>query len=230
MVLSVRDEVGNYHENKIDWTELFEKRKRLRERTRELKSQITRRRNNWAKKHSELQAPAHIQRKERDLESVWRKVRRLDREISHQVASETVWFCEHHNVKTIYFEDLRFFQGKGGMRTHSWNLSMNLWGQIIDGVRYRRSTLGHYKGGVWTVNPFMTSQKCHQCGVKGVRVETPDSKEEKTGGEFFYCAQCGLQMHADVNAARNIIDVQSPRPCAVSGRTGSTGPTLSKFQ
>ena len=72
------------------------------------------------------QPPAIILKKKRELESVWNKIHRIDTEISHQVAAETVWFCEHHGVKTLYFEDLRSFQGRGGMGRQSWNLSTNL--------------------------------------------------------------------------------------------------------
>jgi hypothetical protein len=89
---------------------------------------------------------------------------------------------------------------------------------IIEGVRYRRQALGHKFGGVWTVNPAMTSQKCHQCGEKGIRVESPGSKEERRGGEFFYCSSCESRLHADVNAARNILKIQM-KPTAAGGRT-----------
>jgi transposase len=151
--------------------------------------------------------------------AVWTNVRRIDRKISHQLAAETVWFCEHRSVKTVYFEDLRYFQPEGGFKTHSWKLSTNLWGKIIEGVRYRRLALGHRYGGVWTVNPAMTSQRCSTCGERGVRVRDSDSTEEEHGGEFFYCPSCDLRLHADVNAARNILMVQQPKPSAVSGRT-----------
>ncbi len=162
--------------------------------------------------------PDSIRKRERELGAVWAKVRRIDREISHQLAAETVWFCEHRGVKTIYFEDLRFFQPSGGFRTHSWNLSTNLWGKIIKGVRYRRQALGHKYGGVWTVNPAMTSQKCSACGERGLRVKEHDSREEERGGEFFYCPTCESHFHADVNAARNILKIQK-KPTAVGGRT-----------
>jgi transposase len=229
IVVSVRDEHGTYHDRHIGFKNLFAKRERLRHRTRELSSQIDRRKNNWEKKHPGLQAPAYILKKEMELASVWRKVRRLDREISHLVASETVWFCEKHGVKTIYFEDLRSFQGKGGMHSHSWRLSTNLWGLMIEGVRYRRQAMGHRRGGVWTVNPAWTSQTCSRCGERGVRVERPDDTEEMRGGEHFFCPHCQMSLHADVNAARNIIKVKH-EASAVPGRTGQRCPTLSKFQ
>ncbi len=218
MVVSVKNGDDDYSEKMIGRQELFEKRERLRQQTRVLMSDVALKRNNWEKKQSGLQPPAHLLKKEQELESVWRKIRRLDREISHQVASETVWFCEHNKVKTIYFEDLRSFQGRGGMRRHSWNLSTNLWGQMIEGVRYRRESLGHWNGGIWMVNPAWTSQTCHVCGARGVRVEDLTSNAERKGGEYFHCTECDEHFHADVNAARNIMHVTS-EPSAVAGRT-----------
>jgi len=220
MVISIKNGDDAYEDSMISKQVLFEKREKLRQQTRVLMSQIARKRNNWDRKHAKQQPPAIILKKEQELESVWQKVRRLDKEISHQVAAETVWFCEHHGVKTIYFEDLRSFQGKGGMRRHSWNLSTNLWGQMIESVRYRREALGHRNGGIWLVNPAWTSQTCHVCGERGVRVEDETSTTEQKGGEYFHCPKCGEHYHADVNAARNIIHLQKPRePSVVPGRT-----------
>jgi len=218
MVVSVKNGDDTYSETMIGRQELYEKRERLRQQTKVLMSEVTLKRNNWERKHSGLQLPAVVLKKEQELESVWRKVRRLDREISHQVASETVWFCEYHSVKILYFEDLRSFQGKGGMRTHSWNLSTNLWGKMIEGVRYRREALGHRDGGVWLVNPAWTSQTCHTCRARGVRVKDESSTEETKGGEYFHCSECNKHYHADVNAARNIMHITT-NPSAVAGRT-----------
>ena len=219
MVVSIKNGDDTYEETMVGRQELFEKREKLRQQTRILMSELALKKNNWEKKHARQQPPASILKKGQELESVWRKVRRLDREISHQVAVETVWLCEYHCVKTIYFEDLRSFEGKGGMKRHSWNLSANLWGMMIEGVRYRREALGHKQGGIWLVNPAWTSQTCHVCGEQGIRVEDETSTTEKTGGEYFHCPRCDEHFHADVNAARNIMYVQQPMPSAVSGRT-----------
>ncbi len=221
MVVSVKNGDDTYEERMIGRQELYEKRARLRQQTRVLMSEVALKRNNWERKHAMQQPPALLLKKERELESVWRKVRRIDREISHQVAAETVWFCEHHGVKMLYFEDLRSFQGKGGMGRHSWNLNTNLWGKMIEDVRYRRAALGHRNGGVWLVNPAWTSQTCHVCGKIGVRVKDASSTEETKGGEYFHCPECNEHFHADVNAARNIMDITT-KPTAVGGRTSST--------
>lgn len=220
MVVSVKNGDATYEEVMIGRQEMYEKRERLRQQTRVLMSEVALKRNNWEKNQSGLQPPSHLLKKERELGAVWQKVRRLDREISHQVAAETVWFCEQHGVKTIYFEDLRSFQGKGGMGRHSWNLSTNLWGMMIEGVRYRREALGYRNGGIWLVNPAWTSQTCHVCGKRGVRVENETSTTERKGGEYFHCSKCDEHFHADVNAARNIMYVQQPKkPTAVGGCT-----------
>ncbi len=218
MVVSVKNGDETYEEVMIGRQELFEKRERLRQQTRVLMSDVALKKNNWEKKQSRLPPPSHLLKKEQELEAVWRKVRRIDKEISHQVASETVWFCEEHGVKTIYFEDLRSFQGKGGMRRHSWNLSTNLWGMMIEGVRYRREALGHWNGGIWLVNPAWTSQTCHLCRERGIRVEDETSITERKGGEYFHCSKCDEHFHADVNAARNIMHITT-KPTAVGGRT-----------
>jgi transposase len=115
-----------------------------------------------------------------------------------------VWFCEEHGVKTVYFEDLKNYQPPAGRGNLSWRLSSNLWGKIIYTVRYMRESLGHTQYSVWTVNPKDTSQRCHVCGKKGIRVESRGSELEEKGGEYFYCQQSISCIHADVNAARNI--------------------------
>jgi len=144
------------------------------------------------------------------------------------IASKTVWFCEEHRVKKLFFEDLRSFQAHAGSRNLSYNLSSNLWGKIIDTVRYMRESLGHSKYSVWTVNPRYTSQTCHVCGERGVRVEDETSTTERKGGEYFYCEKCDEHFHADINAARNIIHVQDSS--AAPGRTKDLCPSLSTLQ
>jgi len=183
-----------------------------------LQSVTDRKKNNWERKRKGLSYPGYILKKEKHINALWRKVRRLDREVARVIASRTVWFCEEHKVKTLFFEDLRSFQGHAGSKDLSYNLSSNLWGKIIDTVRYMRESLGHSKYSVWTVNPRYTSQTCHVCGERGVRVVDETTTTERKGGEYFYCSKCEEHFHADVNAARNIIHVH-PGPSAVAGRT-----------
>ncbi|TXT57580.1 MAG: hypothetical protein BAJATHORv1_10282 [Candidatus Thorarchaeota archaeon] len=198
---------------------LIQKRELLRKQAYTLISESKRKKNNWDRKRSGQVYPGHILKKDRHIDALWRKVRRLDREVARTVASETVWVCEEHRVRKIFFEDLRSFQAHGGSKDLSYNLSSNLWGKIIDTVRYMREQVGHSPYSVWTVNPWHTSQLCHQCGQKGVRVKDAHATTETRGGEYFYCSGCDEHFHADVNAARNIIHVQDASSSAVAGRT-----------
>ncbi|MHA1615561.1 MAG: zinc ribbon domain-containing protein [Candidatus Thorarchaeota archaeon] len=207
---------------------LVEKRERIRTHASQLTSEVTLKKNNWEKKRSGQSYPTQVHRQDRQIAASWRKIRRLDREIARQVASRTVWFCEEHRVKKLFFEDLRSFQAHAGSRDLSYNLSSNLWGKIIDTVRYMRESLGHSKYSVWTVNPRYTSQTCHVCGERGVRVLDETSTTERNGGEYFYCSKCEEHFHADINAARNIIHVQDSS--VVPGRTKDLGPSLSTLQ
>ena len=217
VVLSVQKE-QEYTELLLKVEHLIGKREYLRKQAYKLQSVTDKKKNNWERKRKGLSYPGYILKKDRHINALWRKVRRLDREVARVIASKTVWFCEEHKVKTLFFEDLRSFQAHGGSKDLSYNLSSNLWGKIIDTVRYMRESLGHSKYSVWIVNPRYTSQTCHQCGERGVRVEDETSTSKRKGGEYFYCSKCKEHFHADVNAARNIIHVH-PGPSAVAGRT-----------
>ncbi len=218
IVLSVRNGEGEFVDEMVSFDKLISKRDYLRGQTSGLTSRVRMMRNNWERKHTDRSSPGHLLKKDRHLSAIWRKVRRLDREIARQVASQTVWFCEEHGVKTLNFENLKNYSAPAGWGDLSWRLSSNLWSMVLDTVTYMRQSLGHKRGGVWTVSPAWTSQKCHVCGEKGVRVESKGATEKKKGGEFFYCKNCGCSIHADVNAARNIIDVQLFRPTTVGGQ------------
>ncbi len=188
----------------ISCTELMRKREILRHQTRALSSEVRRKRNNWDRKKPGVTAPGHLLKRERHLSSLWAKVRRLDREIARQVSSRLVWFCEEHDVKTLYMEDLKGYRPPAGNRALSWNMSTNLWSKVLDTARYMRQSIGHPYGGIWTVNPAWTSRRCHVCGERGIRVEDADSTTEVRGGEYFYCPTCDIHIHADINAARNL--------------------------
>jgi hypothetical protein len=227
VVLSV-EKNSSFEDLLITVSPLVEKRERIRKYAYKTTSELDRKKNNWDRKRSGQSYPTQVHRRDRHVAALWRKVCRLDREITRQVASRTVWFCEEHRVERLFFEDLRSFQAHAGSRNLSYNLSSSLWGKIIDTVRYMRESLGHSKYSVWTVNPRYTFQTCHVCGERGVRVEDETSTTERKGGEYFYCPRCREHFHADVNAARNIIHVQDSS--AAPGGTKDTCPGLSTLQ
>ena len=71
---------------------------------------------------------------------------------------------------------------------------LNSWSfyQLEQFIRYKAETLGKH---VLLVDARYTSQKCSECGhiYKGNRE-----------GSLFRCRKCGFELHADLNASRNI--------------------------
>jgi putative transposase len=68
------------------------------------------------------------------------------------------------------------------------------WGVFLSILRAKAESAGR---AVVQVNPRHTSQRCSRCGhvTAGNRVSQAE----------FCCQSCGLEMHADVNAAANIL-------------------------
>ncbi|MHA1771210.1 MAG: hypothetical protein ACTSXS_06415, partial [Candidatus Thorarchaeota archaeon] len=196
LVVSVSTGKDRYVDEIIEMTGLLERREALRQETRWLSGEVARKKRNWESKTEtkkmgtseyRQQYPGPLLKKMRHLAAVWRKIRRLDREIARQVASRAVWWCEEHEVRTLVFESLKNYTPPAGRRGLSWALSTNLWARIWETIVYMRQQLGHKYGGVWSVNPKWTSQTCSACGERGYRIEWPGAREERRGGEYFYC-------------------------------------------
>jgi len=79
-------------------------------------------------------------------------------------------------------------------REKQFNRKLNSWSfyQLEQFIRYKAETLGKH---VLLVDARYTSQKCSECGhiYKGNRE-----------GSAFRCRKCGFELHADLNASRNI--------------------------
>jgi IS605 OrfB family transposase len=79
-------------------------------------------------------------------------------------------------------------------RSRAFNQKLNTWSfyELEQFLRYKAEALGKQ---VLFVDARYTSQKCSVCGhtYKGNRE-----------GHLFRCRKCGFQLHADLNAARNI--------------------------
>jgi IS605 OrfB family transposase len=86
-------------------------------------------------------------------------------------------------------------------RGKPFNRKLHQWAfyQFEQFLHYKAEALGKE---VLRVDPRYSSQKCSNCGhiYRGNR-----------HGSAFWCRKCGLQLHADLNAARNI--AQAGRAC-----------------
>jgi putative transposase len=94
---------------------------------------------------------------------------------------------------------------KGGLNRSTHDAG---WGQLLSFVAYKAEDAGRE---VITVDPRHTSQRCSQCG----HIAAANRVTQAT----FHCRACGLQAHADVNAAVNILRAgraQQATACAAS--------------
>lgn len=70
----------------------------------------------------------------------------------------------------------------------------NGWGDFKNMLKYKQE----YSGGVFvTVNPVNTSRTCSCCGVV--------DKNSRVRQDWYACLHCGYEIHADTNAAINIL-------------------------
>jgi putative transposase len=88
-------------------------------------------------------------------------------------------------------------------RLHSWS-----YAQLDTLVRYKAEARGCTVG---VVDPRHTSQQCSACGYT--------ARNNRRARGRFVCRMCGVELHADLNAARNIAAKYHAR----SGRPGSSG-------
>jgi IS605 OrfB family transposase len=139
------------------------------------------------------------------LEAVYEKIARkkqgskaFDRALIErdQKINQTINQMDLAQVKTLVVEDLKSVKsGSRGRMRKDFNNKLQRWsypkvlGKLqsvceVQGIDFKK------------VDPAYTSQTCSACGFV-------DKASRKGGG--FCCTKCGMQMDADVNAAKNIL-------------------------
>ncbi len=133
-----------------------------------------------------------------------RSAKKLLRKISGKEERFVTWV--NHNISkeivampfdVFAIEDLTSIRVQSRTKGVGFNRKLNNWSfyQLEQFLRYKAEATGK---SVTTIDPRYTSQKCSNCGhiYKGNRK-----------GNSFHCVKCGFQIHADLNAARNIAEI-----------------------
>ena len=124
------------------------------------------------------------------LRKISRKEQRFVSVVNHCISKEIV--AMPFDIFAI--EDLTSIRVQSRNRGIDFTQKLNNWSfcELEQFLKYKAETLGK---SVVTIDPRYTSQKCSVCGhiYKGNRK-----------GNSFHCVKCGFQIHADLNAARNI--------------------------
>ena len=142
---------------------------------------------------------------EQDNVKLWRKIRNIDRQLSHLVSRRLVDFAAEFSVQVIVFEHLAKLKPQKGRYSKRSNEKRNYWlkGRVFQQVKYKAWELGIL---VSRVNPRNTSRDCHRCGHRPVaRYRPPEAPVDyQTGTPLYICPECLSRGNADENAAINI--------------------------
>ena len=128
-----------------------------------------------------------------------RRYRALNRRISQYVKNEVGRVLNRlasQDIRSITCEDLDF-RGRGLSRRT--RVIVSRAGRSAFKQKLADLTENHGIE-VYSVNPAYTSKQCSGCGL---------STDKNRRGSSFRCVHCGKTLHADVNAARNIIGRRS---------------------
>jgi putative transposase len=139
---------------------------------------------------------------EQDNADLWRKIRRMDEHIAHQVSARIVQFATRHEARILAFEHLGSLCPEKGKYSRRGNMKRAYWmkGRIFRYSKYKAWNAG----GIITcrVNPRNTSRECHRCHAPVIRYNQGQPQEGYTpGASLAYCPQCQMRDHADRNAS-----------------------------
>jgi len=131
------------------------------------------------------------QRSSKQIRRLWRKIRRINDWIAHNVSKRIVEIAKENNAM-IAMEDLRWSRPKRGRMRKDMNRRLANWvhGRIAKYTLYKANWEGIY---VKFVNVRDTSKRCHICGAVGYRK-----------GAIFSCREHSYTSNADFNASVNI--------------------------
>ena len=166
----------------------------------------------------QLRLRATLQKKgtksaKRVLKRLRRKESRRARDVNHRISKSIVEQAERTG-HGIALEDLRGIRGRvrqakrNRSALHSWSFA-----QLRDFITYKARRVGVP---VVVVDPAYTSQTCSECDHT--------SRRNRLARAKFECRGCGVVLHADVNASRNL--GHRGEAVWIAGRR-STGPALS---
>jgi len=155
----------------------------------------------WRKKHRKKLARLQKKLAERKAQRKdTRSLRRVLKRLSLSQRNFTKTYCQIVAKRFVVwagtdailaFENLKFSQGKKGSKALNRRLHQFPHGLLLRCIRNKAEMVGIP---IFLVNPAYTSQSCSRCGCLGDR-----------NRHQFQCPHCGFTLHADLNAAFNIL-------------------------
>jgi IS605 OrfB family transposase len=124
------------------------------------------------------------------IDSIGHRESRWVEDFLHNLSKEVVAEAVEHGCSVIAFERLNGIRSRmpRAKKFHTWAFN-----QLIEYVEYKAEAVGI---NVTQVPPQYTSQRCSKCGHTA-RNNRPTQAD-------FSCQNCGYEVHADYNAAKNV--------------------------
>lgn len=150
-----------------------------------------------------LKTRASLQRKkaQKPTRSIRRQLKRLSgrearfmRDANHVVSKRIIQFAEVTGNPTIAVEALTGIRDRSSKMRKAQRRAINGWAfyQLQFFLEYKAANLGFE---IIEIDPAYTSQGCSRCG---------HTERANRNGHHFLCKACGFELHADLQAARNI--------------------------
>jgi IS605 OrfB family transposase len=127
----------------------------------------------------------------RKLKKLSGRERRFTLDLNHRLAKEIT--NKDYDVFVVEKLDIKTSWGKGRI----FNRKLGNWSysEFLRLLKYKAESLGKT---VIEINPRYTSQKCSKCGF----IDRKNRYKSR-----FLCRECGFELNADLNAARNISEI-----------------------
>jgi len=132
------------------------------------------------------------EKKLRAIKKIGHKERRLVNDELHKIAKDIVEEAERHNA-IIAIGDLKGIRNKKRGRKANRKVNSMPSHKLKEYIRYKALERGIL---VVEVPEFNTSKQCSRCGSMNT---------ERSSQGVFICKDCGYQVNADVNGAKNIL-------------------------
>jgi putative transposase len=129
----------------------------------------------------------------RHLKRMRHKQARFRRDCDHVLSKQIVQTAPEGS--TIALENLTHIRQRTRQRGREQRRRLHSWSftQLKSFIQYKAEARGCT---VVVVDPRHTSQQCNRCGHQ--------ARNNRRARGLFKCRQCGYELHADLNASRNI--------------------------
>ena len=157
----------------------------------------------WKSKRDKKNHPDHLKKCNREIAKRWKKIRNLNKVLSHLGANAILCVAQLYNCSNIYIEWLKSLKSKKNGAYLNWKINSTIRQSIFDIVKYKSELLGMKLGR--PVNPVGTSMYCPHCGNKGEHFKASDNKKcSAKSYPWFVCPACSYNADRDYVATLNI--------------------------